>query len=116
MSPKLLTSGIQNLGTEEAGQNSFQFNGCGIVIYGNISCSTTSYEAQLEVTVDGKVDRVVPLCSDFNKRTADAIYWNYDLDDGIHEVSFRLLNPLKGANIKADRVIYYVSDETTKAI
>ena len=112
MYPKLLTSGIQNLGTEDAGQNSFKFHGCGVVVYGNISCSTTSYEAQLEVTIDGKVDRVVPLCSDFNKRTADAIYWNYDLKDEDHEISFRLLNPLKEANIKADRVIYYVTDAT----
>ena len=112
MFPKLLTSGIQYLGTDDAGQNSFKFQGCGIVIYGNISCSNTSYEAQLEVTVDGEVDRVMPLCSDFNKRTADAIYWNYDLEDGAHEVSFRLLNPRTGANIKADRVIYYVTDDT----
>ena len=83
------------------------FNGCGIVVYGNISCPDKSYEAQLEVTVDGKVSRVVTLCSDFLKRTADAIYWNYDLKDGSHEVSFRLLNPHEGVNIKADRVIYY---------
>ena len=108
MSPKLLTSGIQNLGMDEAGQNSFKFHGCGIVVYGNISCSNKTYEAQLEVTVDGKVSRVVPLCSDFIKRTADAIYWNYDLEDGDHEVSFRLLNPSGDVNIKANRVIYYV--------
>ena len=112
MYPKLLTSGIQNLGTDDAGQNSFRFHGCGIVIYGNISYSNTSYEAQLEVSVDGKVDRVMLLCSDFLKRTADAIYWNYNLEDGSHEVSFKLQNPRKGVNIKADRVIYYVTDDT----
>jgi hypothetical protein len=107
MNPKLLTSGIQLLGTDAAGQKNFQFSGCGIVVYGNISCSDRSYEAQLEVTVDGKVDRVVTLCSDFLKRTADAVYWNYDLKDGPHEVSLKLLNPQDGVNIKADRVIYY---------
>ncbi|MBO7067908.1 MAG: ADP-ribosylglycohydrolase family protein [Bacteroidaceae bacterium] len=110
ISPHLLTSGIQYLGTDDAEQNTFSFNGCGIVVYGNISCSDTSYEAQLEVTVDGKTDRVVSLCSNFNKRTADAIYWNYDLKDGTHKVSFKLLNPCKGVNIKANRVIYYVTD------
>ncbi len=107
MTPQLLTSGIQFLGTDEAAQNAFQFNGCGIVLYGNISCPDRTYEAQLEVTIDGKVSRVVTLCSDFLKRTADAIYWNYDLTDGSHEVRFRLLNPREGVNIKADRVIYY---------
>ena len=111
ISPELLTSDIQHLGTDEAGQNTFSFHGCGIVVYGNIR-SSISYEAQLEVTVDGKIDRVVPLCSDFNKRTADAIYWNYDLEDGDHEVSFKLLNPHEGVNIKADRVIYYVTGDT----
>ena len=112
MFPKLLTSGIQYLGTDKAGQNSFRFTGCGIVVYGNISYSNTNYEAQLEVSVDGKVDRVMLLCSDFLKRTADAIYWNYDLPAGSHEVSFRLLNPREGVNIKAERVIYYVEDDT----
>ena len=112
MFPKLLTSGVQYLGTDDAGQNSFRFHGCGIVVYGNISYSVKTYEAQLEVTVDGQVDRVVPLCSDFNKRTADAVYWNYDLEDGAHEVSFKLLNPRSGVNIKADRIIYYVTDDT----
>ena len=37
MYPKLLTSGIQYLGTDDAGQNTFRFHGCGIVVYGNIS-------------------------------------------------------------------------------
>ena len=116
MFPKLLTSGIEYLGTDDAGQNSFKFQGCGIVVYGNISYSNTNYEAQLEVTVDGEVDRVMPLCSDFNKRTADAIYWNYDLENGPHEVSFKLLNPRSGVNIKANRVIYYVTDDTPSPV
>ena len=42
MFPKLLTSGIQYLGTDKAGQNSFRFTGCGIVVYGNISYSNTA--------------------------------------------------------------------------
>ena len=112
MYPKLLTSGIQNLGTDAGGQNTFKFHGCGIVVYGNIDCSDKTYVAELEVSVDGEVDRVMKLCSDFNKRTADAVYWNYDLDDGAHSVTFKLLNPRQGANIKANRVIYYVKDDT----
>lgn len=110
--PKLLTSGIQHLGTTEGGQNTFRFHGRGIVVYGNIDCADKTYEAQLEVTVDGQVDRVMTLCSDFNKRTADAIYWNYDMADGAHEVTFKVLNPNAQANIKANRVIYYVADDT----
>ena len=112
MYPKLLTSGIQYLGTDDAGQNTFKFHGCGISIYGNISYSQKTYVAQLEVTVDGVVDRVMLLSPDFLKRTADCVYWNYDLEDGAHEVSFKLLNPRHNVNIKADKVIYYVKDDT----
>ena len=107
MTPKLLAEGIEHLGSPESAQNAFEFDGTGITIYGNISCPDKSYEAQLEVTVDGKKDRVMKLCSDFNKRTADGLYWNYDLEDGKHLVEFRLLNPRKDANIRAYRIIRY---------
>ncbi len=112
MYPKLLTSGIQNLGTDDAGQNEFKFRGCGVVVYGNIESTYQSYVARLEVSVDGEVDRVMRLSPNFNKRTADAVYWNYDLDDGPHTISFKLLNPRTGVNIKANRIIYYVKDDT----
>ena len=109
MVPKPLAESIEHLGNPDSGQNVIEFNGTGITIYGNISCDDRSYEAQLEVTVDGKKDRVMKLCSDFLKRTADCLYWNYDLKDGPHRVEFRLLNPREGVNIKAHRIIYYES-------
>ena len=107
MSPKMLTEGIEHLGAADGRQNIFEFTGIGIVVYGNIDCTDRNYEAQLEVSIDGKKDRVMKLCSDFNKRTADAVYWNYDLTDGPHRVEFKLLNPREDVNIKAHRVIYY---------
>ncbi|MBQ7462838.1 MAG: ADP-ribosylglycohydrolase family protein [Bacteroidaceae bacterium] len=107
MVPKLLAKGIEQLGTPDSGQNVFEFDGTGITIYGNISCPDKSYEAQLEVTVDGKKDKVMKLCSDFLKRTADCLYWNYDLKDGPHRIEFRLLNPHEDVNIKAYRIISY---------
>lgn len=110
MKPVPLTEGIEHLGMPLSKQNAFEFNGTGITIYGNIECPDKTYEAELEVTVDGKKDRVMKLCSDFHKRTADCLYWNYDLKPGVHRVEFRLLNPREDANIKAWRVIYYVAD------
>ena len=110
MSPKLLTEGVEHLGAADNGQNAFDFSGIGIAVYGNINCADRNYEAQLEVSIDGKKDRVMKLCSDFNKRTADAVYWNYDLPDGPHRVEFKLLNPREDANIKAHRIIYYVKE------
>ena len=107
MTPKMLAEGIEGLGNPGSGQSVFEFDGIGITIYGNISCPDKTYEAQLEVTVDGKKDKVMTLCSDYLKRTADCLYWNYDLRDGKHRVEFRLLNPREDVNIKAHRIIKY---------
>ena len=107
MTPKLLCEGIEGLGNPQSEQNFIDFEGIGITIYGNIDCPDKTYEAQLEVTIDGKKDRIMTLCSDFNKRTADCLYWNYDLKNGKHRIEFRLLNPRKDVNIKANRIIYY---------
>ena len=107
MSPQPLAEGIEHLGNPDNEQNVFEFDGIGITLYGNIDCPDKTYEAQLEVTVDGKTDRVMKLCSDFNKRTADCLYWNYDLPEGHHRIEFHLLNPREDANIKAWRIIKY---------
>ena len=107
MKPQLLAEGIEHLGTSGSKQDTIEFDGIGITIYGNISCPDRNYEAQLEVTVDGETDRVMKLCPDFNRRTADCLFWNYNLPDGHHQVRFRLLNPREDANIKAYRIIRY---------
>ncbi len=107
MTPKLLAENIEHLGTGDSASKIIDFIGKGITIYGNISCPDRAYEAQLEVTVDGKTDKVMKLTSDHHNRTADCLYWNYDLKDGPHRVEFRLLNPREDANIKAWRIIRY---------
>ena len=107
MTPKLLAENIEHLGNPDSEQNSFEFEGIGITLYGNISCPDKDFEAQLEVSVDGKRDKVMKFTSDFHNRTADCLYWNYDLRNGRHKVEFRLLNPREDVNIKAYRVIRY---------
>ena len=109
MTPKLLMEGIEHLGTGDEASKTVDFIGKGITIYGNIECPDKAYEAQLEVTIDGKKDKVMKFTSDFHNRTADCLYWNYDLKDGPHKVEFRLLNPRDDANIKAWRIISYES-------
>jgi hypothetical protein len=107
MTPRLLAENIERLGNPDSEQNSFEFEGIGITLYGNISCPDKDFEAQLEVSVDGKKDKVMKFTSDFHNRTADCLYWNYDLRNGRHKVEFRLLNPREDVNIKAYRVINY---------
>lgn len=107
MTPKLLAEGVEQLGNPDSGTSVFEFEGIGITLYGNISCPDRTYEAQFEVNVDGKKDKVMKLCSDFHNRTADCLYWNYNLKNGRHRVEFRLQNPREDVNIKAHRIIYY---------
>jgi hypothetical protein len=105
--PEILAENIQYLGTDSATQNSFTFEGKGFVAYGFVECSDPQYEAELEISIDGKVHRVMNLPATFLRRTADCLYWNYDLTPGSHTVTFRLLNPTPKANIKALRLIRY---------
>ena len=107
MTPKLLAEGVEQLGNPDSGTSVFEFEGIGITLYGNISCPDRTYEAQFAVNVDGKKDKVMKLCSDFHNRTADCLYWNYNLKNGRHRVEFRLQNPREDVNIKAHRIIYY---------
>ncbi|MBQ8047821.1 MAG: glycoside hydrolase family 127 protein [Prevotella sp.] len=83
------------------------FDGHAIAVYGQVSCADKDYEAQLEVTVDGHIDRIMTLPVAFLRRSADAIYWNYDLEKGHHTVTFRLLNPHEDAKINARKIIAY---------
>ena len=105
--PEILAENIQYLGTDNGTQNTFKFIGKGIVAYGYVECNDPNYEAELEVSIDGKVQRVMNLPATFLRRTADCLYWNYDLAMGDHTVTFRLLNPAPQVNIKALRIIRY---------
>ena len=105
--PEILAENIQYLGTDSATQNTFTFEGKGIVAYGYVECSDPKYEAELEVSIDGKVQRVMNLPATFLRRTADCLYWNYDLAPDSHTISFRLLNPTPQAKINARRLIRY---------
>ena len=108
MTPRLLAKDIMHLGEEAtAAQNTISFVGKGIAVYGNVRCSDANYVARLEVSIDGRVDRIMELPAAFLHRTADVVYWNYDLPDAHHTVSFRLLNPQDGVDIQARKIIGY---------
>lgn len=107
MHPVLLDKDIDHLGTPEASANTFTFEGRGVSVYGNVETADRDYRAQLEVTVDGKTMRTMDLPARHHDRTADCLYWNYQLPNGRHTVSFRLINPQDGVSIKARKIIYY---------
>lgn len=108
MTPRLLAKDIMHLGeAATAAQNTISFVGKGIAVYGNVRCSDANYVARLEVSIDGRVDRIILLPAAFLRRTADVVYWNYDLPDAPHTISFRLLNPQDGVDIQARKIIGY---------
>ncbi len=108
MTPRLLAKDIMHLGENAtAAQNTISFVGKGIAVYGNVRCSDANYVARLEVSIDGRVDRIMQLPAAFLRRTADVVYWNYDLPDAPHTISFRLLNPQDGVDIQARKIIGY---------
>lgn len=114
MHPVLLTENVLLSDTTQAEPLTLSFEGKGIAVYGQLSCPDKDYSAELEVSVDGKTDRVVNLPADFLQRTADCLYWNYNLPEGSHTVSFRLLNPRSGAEVRAYKVIRYLSDSSVQ--
>jgi hypothetical protein len=78
---------------------SFEFSGIGLVVKGGIRGELEDeYVGELEVSIDGKVDRVVKLPVDYRKRTAE-LYWNVEIPDGNHTASLKWLNPIEGGTI-----------------
>ncbi len=105
--PVLVAENIAHVGTAEATVESVTFEGKGIAVHGQVSCPDGSYSARLEVSIDGAVSRVVDLPAAYLRRSADCLYWNYDLPAGRHTIAFRFLNPRPDADITAWKVIGY---------
>jgi hypothetical protein len=80
----------------------------GVVFRGYSSCSSNDkYVANVKVFIDGKEVDVLklPLASQ-DTRKVD-VYWNYDLENGKHVVSFKWLNPEQSAQVYiGDAIIY----------
>jgi len=78
---------------------SIEFSGIGLVVRGGLGRDMDEeYVGELEVSIDGKVDRVVKLPADYRKRTAE-LYWNVEIPDGDHTASLKWLNPVEGGTI-----------------
>ena len=89
------------------------FEGSAVVLEGKLNTKKkvcpADYVAELEVTLDGKTE-IVKMPADFTVRKFD-IYWNYDLEEGQHEISVRWLNPVSYANVVMESFIVYKSQE-----
>jgi hypothetical protein len=78
---------------------SIEFSGNGLVVKGGIGGELPEdYVGELEVSIDGEVERVVKLPVDYRTRTAE-LYWNIDIPMGDHTASLKWLNPIEGGGI-----------------
>jgi hypothetical protein len=76
-----------------------EFSGIGLVVKGGLGRGIDeAYVGELEVIIDGEVDRVVKLPADYRTRTAE-LYWNVEIPDGDHTASLKWLNPVEGGEI-----------------
>jgi hypothetical protein len=90
------------------------FSGIGLVVKGGLMSleqnswfeSGDDYVGELEVSIDGEVDRVVKLPADYRKRTAE-LYWNVEIPDGAHTATLKWLNPVEDKKIGVRGYIEY---------
>jgi hypothetical protein len=76
-----------------------EFSGIGLVVKGGMGRGMDEeYVGELEVSIDGKVDRVVKLPVDYRYRTAE-LYWNVEIPDGDHTATLKWLNPVEGQEL-----------------
>ena len=86
------------------------FEGRGIVVGHHVirtaEFKQTDYEAEIEVYVDGQLDKTVllPVKANYYK---PEIYFNYDLSEGSHTLDFKWLNPVNGADIRISFLLPY---------
>ncbi|MFO7622055.1 MAG: ADP-ribosylglycohydrolase family protein [Bacteroidales bacterium] len=85
------------------------FAGTGLIVRGEIGGKLEKdFVGELEVSIDGVVDRVVKLPVDFRTRTAE-LYWNVEIPDGDHTATLKWLNPLKDAGIEVRGYIEFTN-------
>ena len=95
----------------KVGQLSFE--GKGVVVGHRVSHTAeyklgSSYEARVEVWVDGKLDQTVLLPVQANNYKQE-IYNNYDLTEGKHTLDFKWTNPVLGVDILINYILPYVT-------
>ncbi|MEZ4998483.1 MAG: ADP-ribosylglycohydrolase family protein [Bacteroidales bacterium] len=85
------------------------FSGTGLIVRGSIGGKLQKeFVGELEVSIDGIVDRVVKLPVDFRTRT-DELYWNIEIPQGDHTATLKWLNPQEDAGIEVRSYIEFTN-------
>lgn len=97
-------------------EESFDFEGTGIMIYGDahrkesegkgVSAQTGDRICEAAILIDGKQVEVVRLPTDYIKRK-DGLFWNYQLPRGKHHLTIRAIDPQEGSEINSIEYFVY---------
>lgn len=88
----------------------YTFDGIGAVFRGYVTCPDLTYEAQVEMYIDGQLTEtgILPTARPgaVDKRRTD-LFWRYQLPKSEHKVMFKWLNPKNDVNIYFGKVLIY---------
>ena len=88
---------------------SFSFEGIGFAILGRAEAQEgQSHVFEAELHVDGELVETATWPTEFTKRRF-YLFWKYALEDGLHEVEIRLLNPSESAQALLSGIVTYGS-------
>lgn len=96
-----------DLNTDLQDSFSYTFEGKGFVIRGKARSSIDEdYVFEVSMSIDDVEKEVRSLPTDFITRSF-YLFWQYDLEDGPHEIELKVLNPTADANIYLDEILIY---------
>jgi len=87
----------------------YSFEGNGFLVTGGVKAEEgkkQDYVAKMECYVDGKLMETVSLPVNYRIRKNDP-YWNYQLPEGKHTISFKWINPEPDVDVELKDIIVY---------
>ena len=90
-----------------------EFDGCGIVISNWIQSPRPDYVAEVEVYIDGKLEKTVTSPANYHDRSQE-LCWFYDLAEDHHTLELKWLNPEEGIQINCHSILIYTKKQTEK--
>jgi hypothetical protein len=85
----------------------YSFTGVGFTLSGDVvSRDGGVHDLDVELYIDGNLDQVVTLTTDFRSRK-ETPFWKFGLPDGPHTLRFRIRDPSEQVEFRIGRLVYY---------
>lgn len=100
--------GLKNKPLDKVGE--IRFTGCGIVVRGSLQADDKEYVGLVDVYIDGKKMKTMKLPASNHSRSND-IYWNFELEEGDHVLTFKRLNPQDNVKTSVFSMVIFQKDK-----